>query len=988
VRVSSCSLVSACLVFAAPLTAGLATAYQDDTHFYLENDVLRIAVLKTTGSLDGIVHKQSGVDLQSMNVNNYQAMWGMSLNTSSGVIPFVGNVNTTSFAGTVATSANGASLGLTWQGLRPNGALALPGVTVKAQISMRTDSELSYWAFEVDGLGTNSVISINYPFIPGIGPLSQGGDGDVLLTTEFKGMLYHNPTSTVPAGSYPGGSYPSATGLMQLLAFLDETSGFYFATDDVQGNKKDYYWGKSSSPAGDYTINVVYYPDGQPADTVSLPYNAIVGATQGDWYAAADMYRAWAVQQSWTQQSRTKNIPAWLHDLPLIRNTCAHGCGSGQPTQTYAQVVQDWQQSQQSLGVAALGELWGWEKYGAWAYGDYLPPQEGWSDFDAMVQGNPSGKLHVTPSALYLDTSTSLYASGAMASSAMLDQQGDPRTQPGVAALPGDTWAFMDVSTEPWQQYIVGVYQTLAQNGVDLIQFDSSMEAGPQPCYNPAHAHPPGDGGNWQTVAWIDLAQSAATAVTAVNPNATLSAEEPAEVYLPYFAVHHGSAVDQFEDQFSTAPTREPVPLFQYVYHSSILFKDFFAPPNLDGSFFDLALARDLTWGQIPNYQVPVGYQDALESSAEAYLKRAIAARTTYAEKFLVDGIMLPAPQLSVPTTPVSWINFSQNNTRVTGQFPSVQESAWQASDGSIGIVLTNIAPNSVTFSLSISYSRLELPPGAAYTVQAVGGSSTTTVLDPNLTQDSAYSITLTSQQILLVTLSPKALQPQISAGGVVLHASSSTTVSPGSLLDIYGANLAASPVSAPANSAVLPSILGNVQALINGIPAPLLYANSNLIIAQVPSSVLLGAASVVVLSGGAASEAASITVQQAAPSILIYGTNRAVVENQDYSVNSSANPAESGSYASVYLMGSGPVAPTLDDGTLAGASPLSKETLTTTVIVGGMPAQVLFAGMTPGLVGLVQVDFQVPNLPPGDYPIQVSIGTTQSNTAIMTVGP
>lgn len=313
----------------------------------------------------------------------------------------------------------------------------------------------------------------------------------------------------------------------------------------------------------------------------------------------------------------------------------------------------------------------------------------------------------------------------------------------------------MDVSTEPWQQYIIGVYQTLAQNGVDLIQFDSSMEAGPQPCYNPAHAHPPGDGGNWQTAAWIDIAERVAIAVTAVNSNAALSAEEPAEVYLPYFAVHHGSAVDQFEDQFSTAPAQEPVPLFQYVYHNSILFKDFFGPPNLDGSFFNLALARDLTWGQIPDYQVPVGYEPALEPSAEAYLKQAIAARTTYAEKFLVDGIMLPAPQLAVPATTVSWIDFSANNTTVTGQYPSVQESAWLATDGSVGIVLTDIGSSSVTFSLPVSYSRLELLSGTTYTVKAVDASSTA-VLDSNLISDSAYSITLAPQQVLLVTLIPR----------------------------------------------------------------------------------------------------------------------------------------------------------------------------------------------------------------------------------------
>ena len=61
--------------------------------------------------------------------------------------------------------------------------------------------------------------------------------------------------------------------------------------------------------------------------------------------------------------------------------------------------------------------------------GDYFPPQEGWSGFDAMVKSLRPYKLHVKPSALLLDTASDLYKSGTMSASLMLDQQGNPRTQ-------------------------------------------------------------------------------------------------------------------------------------------------------------------------------------------------------------------------------------------------------------------------------------------------------------------------------------------------------------------------------------------------------------------------------------------------------------------------------------------------------------------------------------------------------------------------------
>ena len=194
----------------------------------------------------------------------------------------------------------------------------------------------------------------------------------------------------------------------------------------------------------------------------------------------------------------------------------------------------------------------------------------------------------------------------------------------------------------------------------------------------------------------------------------------------------------------------------------------------------------------------------------------------------------------------------------------------------------------------------------------------------------------------------------QVSSGGIVIHGGTSPKVSPGSLVDVYGSNLATVPVSAPAGAATLPVTLGGVQVAINGTPAPLVYAGPSQIILQAPYSIAPGSATVVVTSNGTSSAPASMNVQVAAPSILTYGANRAVVQNQDYSVNSSSNCAAPGTYATAYLMGSGPL---------------------------------IFAGMTPGLAGLMQVNFQVPGMPPGDLLLQVTIGGAQSNQGLFCVG-
>jgi uncharacterized protein (TIGR03437 family) len=174
-----------------------------------------------------------------------------------------------------------------------------------------------------------------------------------------------------------------------------------------------------------------------------------------------------------------------------------------------------------------------------------------------------------------------------------------------------------------------------------------------------------------------------------------------------------------------------------------------------------------------------------------------------------------------------------------------------------------------------------------------------------------------------------------------------------------------------------LPTSLGNVKVTVNGAAAPLIYVSARQIICQVPYITAVGTAIVVVTVNGVAAPAA--------PNILTYGTNRAVVQNQDYSVNSATNAAAVGTVLTAYLVGSGPVTPALKGGEPAPSSPLSTETLTTTVSVGGVPASVYDAGLTPGFVGLMQVNFTVPKVAAGDHPLQVTIGTAASNSAIIT---
>ena len=56
------------------------------------------------------------------------------------------------------------------------------------------------------------------------------------------------------------------------------------------------------------------------------------------------------------------------------------------------------------------------------------------------------------------------------------------------------------------------------------------------------------------------------------------------------------------------------------------------------------------------------------------------------------------------------------------------------------------------------------------------------------------------------------------------------------------------------------------------------------------------------------------------------------------------------------------------------------------TATINGAPAPVIFAGLTPGAVGLLQVNIQVPALPTGTFAIQITEGGIKSNAASIAV--
>jgi uncharacterized protein (TIGR03437 family) len=215
--------------------------------------------------------------------------------------------------------------------------------------------------------------------------------------------------------------------------------------------------------------------------------------------------------------------------------------------------------------------------------------------------------------------------------------------------------------------------------------------------------------------------------------------------------------------------------------------------------------------------------------------------------------------------------------------------------------------------------------------------------------------------------------------------------VAPGGLVTIFGSQL--SPTTMASADIPLPTVLGDSCLTVNGVVVPMQFASPTQINAQLPFQVS-GNADVVLRTPGGVSDALHITIFPAAPSVFRTGSAGPVTglplitraSNGDLVTPS--NPVHPSDRLTIYLTGMGQTSPEVPTGAPAPSDPLSSALLPATVSLGGTQLFVEYAGLTPGGVGVYQINATVPfkGVPTGfDIPLVISQGG-QSTTVLVRV--
>jgi uncharacterized protein (TIGR03437 family) len=210
--------------------------------------------------------------------------------------------------------------------------------------------------------------------------------------------------------------------------------------------------------------------------------------------------------------------------------------------------------------------------------------------------------------------------------------------------------------------------------------------------------------------------------------------------------------------------------------------------------------------------------------------------------------------------------------------------------------------------------------------------------------------------------------------------------LAPGSMARAYGTDLAAGSLPAPA--VPLTTSLGETSLLIGGYEAPLYFISPGRVDVQIPVELESDRRHAVIISAnGQYSVSDSLTLAPAQPGLLAGDDGQIVARHADLTLVSDRQPAQASETIVAYLSGMGATDPPIASGYASSRDVLATVQIVPTVTIDGKNAPLVFAGLSPGLVGVYEVQVKIPSgITEGRVPMVVTQNGVASNVAMLPV--
>lgn len=240
------------------------------------------------------------------------------------------------------------------------------------------------------------------------------------------------------------------------------------------------------------------------------------------------------------------------------------------------------------------------------------------------------------------------------------------------------------------------------------------------------------------------------------------------------------------------------------------------------------------------------------------------------------------------------------------------------------------------------------------------------------------------------------ATPPVVFAGGVLNNGTfaGGEQLAQGDIVALFGDQLT---FGDPTQASTLPlgTTLGGVQVLVNGTAAPLYYVSPGQVNFQIPINASTGNGTVSVVRNGTTGNRAFVSIASAVPRfLLLSGGPYAIMTTPSGSLTGiPGSPVKNGDTVVIYTIGMGQTSPQVPSGTASPGNPPATTAKTQvcfgTVTLFGNPqcTDAAFAGLTPGLVGLYQINVTIPNtVASGNQPVYFTVGGVLSNIVQLAV--
>ncbi|HEY3342099.1 MAG TPA: DUF6259 domain-containing protein, partial [Anaerolineae bacterium] len=466
---------------------------------------------------------------------------------------------------------------------------------VTCQVSASPQEPLTRWRVGVQNDAGLELVDVQYPFI--VCPFDlhgQPGSESILLPHGYgSGRLIQNPGEAVPSGgawkqklapdSWREWEFCSRTGdanhypgmqFAQFLAYYNNRAGLYLACEDTEANVKRF---AALQHAPGVRLGVAHVGDWPAHGERTLEYDTVTRSFGGDWYAAADIYRAWSMQQKWfVPLTRRQDIPAWLIDSPVYITVRPQGLLDAGPVSAvdafvpYEKCVPLLESVARQVQAPLAVILMGWERGGSWVYPDALPPVGGEESMRHFIRSLRARGWHAGS-----------FCSGTRWVIGQCWNNYDGRDyfeqnhgeESVCREADGNMWR------EPWDtdwrpSYVccLGAARTrqvaqayvshLVDWGMESIQFlDQNNGSSTFPCFAADHEHPPVPG-KWMAEKMILFMGELHQLARAMGETGVIHSAESGlnEVCLPLFQ----------ETELRTFPPGygvDTIPLYQYLFH-------------------------------------------------------------------------------------------------------------------------------------------------------------------------------------------------------------------------------------------------------------------------------------------------------------------------------------------------------------------------------------------------------------------------------------